>query len=121
MIAIALLLAASDVPQSLLNEGDNAGLAHTGCMFSTMRAANQAHLSPTEFESRLRSSCSAEAERLRNASAKIFRARGDLNPTAKADRLIDDSYRAAVDEYRALPAKEKMVRDFCKADPKDCN
>lgn len=122
MIALAILLAAAaDVPQSLLNAADDAGLAHTQCMFATMRAANQAHLSASDFESRMRSDCSAQAQRLTNASARIFRARGDSNPTAKAERMIEDSYRTAVDDYRQLPEKEKLVRDFCKADPKDCN
>ena len=120
MIAIALLFAAADVPQSLLNAADDANLAYTQCMFATMRAANQAHVSASGFESRLRSNCSAEAERLSTVSARIFAARGHANPAAEADRMMEEDYRSSVEEYRQLPEKEKLIRDFCKADPKDC-
>jgi hypothetical protein len=121
MIAIAFLLAASAVPQSLLDAADAANLAQTQCLFSTFRAANQAHLSPAEFGSKLRSSCSAESQQLRRLSARIFALRGETNASAKAERMIEDSYGDMVEEYRRFPEKEKMVRDFCKADPKDCS
>ena len=124
MILIALTLAAAAVPQSLLDAADAAGLAHTQCLFATMRSANRTHLSVDTFELRLRSSCSAEAERLRTASARIFSARGDSEPIAKAAALIEESYRSAVEEYRRLPEIEQQLRgiaELCKADPKSCN
>ena len=120
MIALALLLAGSPVPQSLLDSADAAGLAQTQCQFSAFRAARQAHLSSIEFGARLRSSCSAESQQLRTVTARIFALRGEANPRAKAQQLIEQSYSTMVDEYARFPEKEKMVRDFCKSDPKDC-
>jgi hypothetical protein len=120
MIALALLLAGSPVPQKLLDAADAAGLAQTQCLFSAFRAAQQAHLSSSEFGGRLRSTCSAESQQLRTVSARIFALRGDINPSAKAQRLIEESYSSMVEEYRGFPEKEKLVRDFCNADPKDC-
>jgi hypothetical protein len=121
MIALALLLAASAVPQSLLEKADAAGLAQTQCLFSVFRAARQAHLSSGEFGAQLRSTCSAESLQLRTVSARIFTLRGEANPSARAQRMIDESYRAMVEEYRRFPEKEKLVTDFCKTDPKDCS
>lgn len=120
MIAAAILLAASAVPQSLLNEADAAGMAQTQCLFASFRSANQAHLSPSEFDNRQRSSCSAQSRQLSRLSARIFSLRGDSNPAAKAEGLIEDSYRRMVDEYRRFPEKEKLMRDFCKSDPASC-
>ena len=120
MIAAAILLAASSVPQSLLNEADAAGLAQTQCLFATFRAANQAHLSASEFDSRLRSSCSAQSRQLSRLTARIFMVRGESNPSAQAEGLIEDSYRRMVDEYRRFPEKEKLMQDVCKADPTGC-
>ena len=120
MIGIAMLLAASAVPQSLLDAADAAGLAQTQCLFATFRSANQAHVSQADFAGRLRRSCSAESRELSRLSARIFALRGDANPSAKADRLIQDSYRTMVEEYRRFPEKEKLMRDFCKNDPADC-
>jgi hypothetical protein len=124
MIALALAIAAAAVPRNLLDAADAANLAHTQCVFATMRDANQEKVPAGEFERRLRSACSAEAQRLRSASTKIFAARGESGPGAKADRLIEDVYRSIVDEYRRLPEIEEQVRaiaEHCKADPKSCN
>ena len=121
MIALALLLAASAVPQSLLDKADAAGLAQTQCLFSVFRAARQAHLSSGEFGAQLRSTCSAESLQLRTVSARIFTLRGEANPSARAQRMIDESYSSMVEEYRRFPEKEKLVTDFCKTDPKDCS
>ena len=121
MIALAVLLAASPVPQTLLDAADAAGLAQTQCLFSTFRAARQAHLSSSEFGGRLRSACSAQSQQLRTVSARIFALRGEANPRAKAQQLIEESYSSMVEEYRRFPEKEKLVSDFCKADPKDCS
>jgi hypothetical protein len=121
MIALALILAGSPVPQSLLDAADAVGLAQTQCLFSTFRAARQAHLSSSEFNASLRSTCSAESQQLSTVSARIFALRGESNPRGKAQRLIEESYSSMVEEYRRFPEKEKMVRDFCKADPKDCS
>jgi hypothetical protein len=124
MIAVAIALAAAPVPQRLLDAGDAANLAHTQCLFAALRGANQAHLSAGAFETRLRSACAAEAQRVRTTSAKIFAARGDSNPQAKADRLIEESYEFAVKEYRSMPEKEQQMRaliELCKADPKSCS
>ena len=120
MIAAAILLAASAVPQSLLNQADAAGMAQTQCLFASFRSANQAHLSPNEFNSRLRSNCSAQSRQLSRVSARIFSLRGDSNPSAKAEGLIEDSYRRMVEEYRSFPEKEKLMQDFCKSDPASC-
>jgi hypothetical protein len=120
MIAAAILLAASAVPQSLLSAADAAGMAQTQCLFATFRAANQAHLSPAEFDSRLRSSCSAQSRELSRLSARIFSLRGDANPSAKAESLIEASYRSMVEEYRRFPEKEKLMRDFCESNPASC-
>lgn len=120
MIIAAILLAASTVPQSLFNEADAAAMAQTQCLFAAFRAANQAHLSPGEFDSRLRTSCSAQSRQLSRLSARIFLLRGDSNPSAEADGLIEDSYRRMVEEYRRFPEKEKLMQDFCKSDPASC-
>ena len=120
MIALALLLAGSPVPQSLLDAADAAGLAQTQCLFSVFRAARQAHLSSGEFAGQLRSTCSAESLQLRTASARIFALRGEANPSAKAQRMVEESYIAMVEEYRRFPEKEKLVTDFCKTDPNAC-
>ena len=121
MIAIALLLAGSPVPRSLLDAADAAGLAQTQCLFSTFRAAKQAHLSPGEFETKLRSSCAVQSREVGRLSARIFALRGDANPSAKAERMIEENYRSMVEEYRRFPEKEKLMRDFCNADPTDCS
>jgi len=120
MIAAAILLAASAVPQSLLNEADAAGMAQTQCLFAAFRTANQAHLSPSEFESRLRGSCSAQSRQLSRLTARIFTLRGDSNPSAKAEGLIEEGYRRMVEEYRRFPEKEKLMRDFCESNPASC-
>jgi len=120
MIIIAILLAASAVPQSLLDEADAAGMAQTQCLFASFRAANHAHLSPSEFDSRLRSSCSARSHELSRLTARIFTLRGNSNPSSKADGLIEDSYRRMVEEYRRFPEKQQMISDYCKADPASC-
>jgi hypothetical protein len=124
MIALALAIAAAAVPRTLLDAADAANLAHAQCLFATMRAANQAHLPADAFERRLKSACSAEAQRLRRVSAKVFAARGESDPGAKADRLIEGGYRSAVEEYRRLPEMERQIRavaESCKADPKSCD
>jgi len=120
MIAIALLLAGSPVPQSLLDAADAAGLAQTQCAFATFRAANQARLPPSGFAANLRSRCAAQSQEVRRLSGRIFSIRGESNPAARADQMIEDSYRTMVEEYRRFPEKEKMIRDFCKSDPSDC-
>ena len=117
MIALALLLAGSAVPQSFLDKADAAGLAQTQCLFSAFRAANAAHLSPADFGIKLRTACSAESQQLRRLSARIFTLRGQSDPTAEADRLIEDSYSSMVEEYRRFPETEKKMRNFCKTDP----
>jgi hypothetical protein len=122
MILVALALAAAAVPQSLLDEADAANLAHTQCLFRTMRAAKEADLSPEQFERRLQSNCSAQAQRLRSVSARISEARGE--PRSSADQLIEETYRSAVEEYRRLPQIEQQLRIYsahCKADPKSCS
>lgn len=121
MIEIFLTLAATAVPQSLLDAADAANLAHTQCVFATMRAANQAHLPAGELDAKLRSNCSSEAKTLRRISTRISTLRGEPNLEATAQQLIDDSYATVVEEYRRLPEIEKQLRDYCKADPKACN
>ena len=120
MIAIALLLAASAVPQSLLDASDAAALAQTQCLFATFRAANQVHMSPDDFDRRLRSSCSAQSRELSRLSARIFALRGKSNASAKAEAMIEESYRTMVEDYRRIPEKEKLIRDICQGDPAPC-
>lgn len=120
MIAIAMFLAASSVPQSLLDASDAAALAQTRCMFATFRAASQAHLSPSDFDKRLHSSCSAQSHDLGRLSARIFALRGEANPSAKSEAMIEESYRTMVEDYRRMPEKEKMIRDICQGDPSPC-
>ena len=121
MIVLALLLAGSPVPQTLLDAADAAGLAQTQCLFSAFRAANAAHLSAADFGAKLQSACAAESQQLRRLSARIFALRGESDASAKAQRMIEESYSRMVEEYRRFPEKEKMVRDFCASDPKDCS
>jgi hypothetical protein len=124
MIAIALLIAAADVPQSLLDQADAANLAHTQCMFQTMRQAGQAHVPPEDLERRMKSACAAQERALRVTGARIYAMRGHSNPQAEADAEIEDGYRSAVEEYRQFPEFERQLRGLqaiCKADPKSCN
>lgn len=120
MIAITLLLAASTVPQSLLDASDAAALAQTRCLYATFRAANQVHASPVEFESRMRSNCSAQSRELSRLTTRIFTLRGDANPSAEAGRMIEEGYRTMVEEYRRFPEKEKLMRDFCTNSSSTC-
>ena len=57
------------------------------------------------------------SQQLRRLSARIFTLRGQSDPTAEADRLIEDSYSSMVEEYRRFPETEKKMRNFCKTDP----
>lgn len=46
--------------------------------------------------------------------------RGEANPSAKSEAMIEDSYRTMVEDYRRMPEKEKMIRDICQGDPSPC-
>jgi len=124
LITIALLIALANVPQSALDAADAANLAHTRCMFVTMRQAGDAHVAAADLERNLKSACSAEERDLREASTKIFSLRGHAHPSAEADAMIRDRYRSAVEQYRRQPEIEQQLRGLealCKADPKSCN
>jgi len=123
MIVLALALAAADVPQSLLDDGDAAGLALTQCGFAAERSAHSAGLSVTAFEQKLAGDCAAEERRLRSASARIFRARGSSDPDADAEGVIRAGREAMVDAYRKLPEQErtlKQMEQLCRDHPDQC-
>jgi hypothetical protein len=123
MIAIALALAAADVPQSLLDEGDAASLALAQCGFAAERSAHAAGLSVSAFEQKLAGDCAAEERRLRAASARIFRARGNSDPEADAEGVIRAGREAMVDAYRALPGQERVLQQMgqiCRDHPDAC-
>jgi len=123
MIAIALALAAADVPQSLLDEGDAASLALTQCGFAAERSAHAAGLSVSAFEQKLASDCTAEEHRLRSTSVRIFRTRGSSNPDAEAEGVIRAGRQAMVDAYRKLPEQERLLKEMhrmCRENPEAC-
>jgi len=123
MIALALILAAAAVPQSLLDDGDTANLALTQCGFAAERSAHAAGLSVSAFEQKLASDCAAEEHRLRTASVRIFRARGSSNPDAEAESMIRAGRQAMVEAYRRLPEQERLLkemRQMCSEQPDAC-
>jgi hypothetical protein len=123
MILIALILAAADVPQSLLDDGDAANLALTRCSFAAERSAHAAGLSVSAFEQKLGRDCAAEERRLRATSVRIFRARGSANPDAEAEDMIRAARQAMVDAYRRLPEQERVLDEMarmCREHPDAC-
>jgi hypothetical protein len=123
MIAIAMLLAAAGVPQQLLDEGDAANLAHTQCAFAVIRAADAAGLSVAGFKSKLDASCGDEERRLRNASIRIFRARGDPDPEGEARDAVNESKAIVIEDYRKLPEQKRIIEEIgkvCGAHPDEC-
>jgi beta-phosphoglucomutase-like phosphatase (HAD superfamily) len=74
----------------------------------------------------MRRSCASEESKLRSTSIRIFRARGDRNPEAEADRMLRDGYRNEVEGYRKLPGIERQLEAlkpliaYCKAHPQEC-
>ena len=123
MIALALILAAAAVPQSLLDDGDAANLALTQCGFAAERSAHAAGLSASAFEQKLASDCAAEERRLRATSVRIFRARGSANPNADAEDTIRAGRQAMIDAYRKLPEQERLLKEMqrmCREKPEAC-
>ena len=123
MIALALILAAAAVPQSLLDDGDAANLALTQCGFAAGRSAHAAGLSVPAFQQKLASDCAAEERRLRATSVRIFRARGSRSPDAEADDMIRAGRQAMVDAYRRLPEEERILKEtaqLCREHPDAC-
>ena len=123
MIALALILAAAAVPQSLLDDGDAANLALTQCGFAAERAAHAAGLSVSAFERKLAGDCSAEERRLRATSVRIFRARGSSNPAAEAEDMIRLGRQAMIDAYRRLPEQERLLKEMqrmCRENHEGC-
>lgn len=123
MIALALAIAAADVPQSLLDEADATNLAYTQCAFAAERSAHEAGLSISAFEQKLASSCVAEERGLRAASARIFRARGNRDADAQAERLIRSSRQTMVDSFRRLPEQDRALEQLarmCREHPDAC-
>jgi hypothetical protein len=123
MLFLSLLLAAQAVPQALLDDADAASLAHVGCLFATYRQANEAGLSVAQFENKLARSCAAESQALRQASARIFTRRGQRDPAAEAERMVQDSRRGMVEQYRRQPEIDKQLKqlgELCRANPEAC-
>jgi len=123
MIALAAILAAIAVPQSLLNDGDAANLALTQCGFAAERSAHAAGLSVSAFEQKLARDCAAEERRLRATSVRIFRARGSANPAAEAEDMIRAEREAMVEAYRKLPEQERLLKEMermCREHPDGC-
>ena len=102
MIAVALLLAAQSVPQSLLTAADDASSAYVQCLFATSRAADGAGLSVEAFERKLASVCITEEERVVRAMTAVLHRRGEANAASSAKQLADDSRRSVVETYRQI-------------------
>ena len=100
MIAIALLLFAQSVPQSMLATADNANAAYVQCLFATSRAANGAHLSVYAFEGKLASACGAEEQAIVRATSAVLERRGERNAEATARQLARDARRSVLETYR---------------------
>lgn len=123
MIALAVILAAAVVPQSLLDDGDAANLALTQCGFAAEKSARAAGLSVSAFEQKLASDCAAEERTLRATSVRIFRARGSSNPEAEAENMVRAGRQAMVDAYRKLPEQERILKEMkqlCREHPDAC-
>jgi hypothetical protein len=100
MIAIALILSAQPVPQSMLATADSANGAYVQCLFATARAANGAHLSVDAFEGELASACRSEEQAIVRATTAVLDRRGERNAEATARQLAQDSRRSVLETYR---------------------
>ena len=100
MIALALLLAAQGVPQSLLDAADEANGAYVQCLFATSRAANTARLTVDEFERKLASSCTAEEAAAVRTGTAVLRHRGEPNAASSTRQLTQEARRSVVATYR---------------------
>ena len=100
MIALAFVLAAQDVPQSVMAAADEANGAFVQCLFATSRAANAARLGVDEFEHKLAGSCLVEERELVRTGAAVMRARGQPNAEATIRQEAADARRSVVNTFR---------------------
>ena len=102
MIAIAILLFAQAVPQSMLAAADDADAAYVQCLFATSRAANGAGLSLEAFERKLASACHEEEEASVRAGTAVLIARGEPNAASSERQMAEEARRSVVDTYRKI-------------------
>ena len=100
MIAVAIVLAAQGVPQSMLAAADEANAAFVQCLFAVSRAANGARLGADEFERKLGSSCLAEEAAVVRTGIIVLRRRGVSDPESTVRREAQDARRSVLDTYR---------------------
>ena len=100
MIALALLIAAQAVPQSIMVAANEANGAYVQCLFATSRAANSARLSVDEFERKLAGSCLTEEQELLRTGADVMRTRGQPNAEATIRQEAADARRSVVSTFR---------------------
>ena len=102
MIAIALLLGAQAVPQTLLAAADDANGTYVQCLFATSRAASGAHLSVEAFERKLAGACHAEEEAAVRTGTVVLVARGEADAGSDMSRLAKDARQTVLDTYRKI-------------------
>jgi len=125
MIAPALigLLMAAEVPPGLMASSDAADMAYVQCLLSVVREANKVRISQSAFEQRLGASCRAEERAQRALGVRVLRLRGDPAPEQSADLLDRQIRQGMIDDYRALPEKQRLFEQLnalCRAKPEEC-
>lgn len=123
MITIAVLLFSAAVPADLMARADAANEAFVACLFATSREANATALSVAQFESRLATRCLAEQRATQTLGARIFSLRGGGDGVVKAQRLVREARRDAVEQYRrsiALGPMIEGVAEICRVRPESC-
>lgn len=121
-VVIAVLIAAQ-VPASLMARSDEAGATYVQCLFSVVREAAAGRLTQSAFEQRLSNSCRAEEQDQRALAARVLKLRGDPSPERSVDRLDRQMRQRMIDDYRALPEKQRLLEQLgalCAAHPEEC-
>ena len=102
---------------------DEAGMAYVQCLYGVVRKSNEARMSQSAFEERLSYSCRQEEGVHRALALRIVTLRGDRAPAQKVDLLERQMRQNMIDEYRALPEKQRAlegVAALCNAHPEAC-
>jgi hypothetical protein len=102
VIAIALLIGAEPVSQSMLAAADDANGTYVQCLFATSRAASAGGLSVQAFERQLATACRSEAKATVRAGAAILVARGESDAVSSSRRVADEARRSVLDTYRRI-------------------